>query len=50
MTKPTPSMDDKSIPSPPTRTVAEYEADKARGVQPVGRPVDAKTRSEENQK
>jgi hypothetical protein len=39
---PTPSMDDKSIPSPPTRTVEQYEADKERGVQPVGNPKDGK--------
>jgi hypothetical protein len=28
----TPSMDDKATPSPPKRTNAEYEADKAKGV------------------
>ncbi len=39
---PTPSMDDKHIPSPPTRTTEQYEADKESGVQPVGFPVDKK--------
>lgn len=38
----TPSMDDKKTPSPPTRTNEQYEADKERGVQPVGQPKDKK--------
>ena len=38
----TPSMDDKHIPSPPTRTTEQYEKDKEDGRQPVGRPVDKK--------
>jgi hypothetical protein len=38
----TPSMDDKHIPSPPTRTVEQYEADKERGINPVGKPTDKK--------
>lgn len=42
MSKPTPSMDDKNIPSPPTRTTDQYEADKLAGVQPVGDPTDKK--------
>ncbi len=28
----TPSMDEKHIPSPPGRTVEQYEADKAKGI------------------
>jgi len=28
----TPSMDDKDTPSPPTRTHAEYEEDRAAGI------------------
>jgi hypothetical protein len=34
--KPTPSMDDKTIPSPPVRTNDQYTADKAAGVERVG--------------
>jgi len=40
--KPTPSMDDKHIPSPPIRTNEQYEKDKAAGIQPIGKPVDKK--------
>jgi hypothetical protein len=40
--KQTPSMDDKDIPSPPTRSNEQYQADKEKGVQPVGKPVDKK--------
>jgi hypothetical protein len=39
MTRP-PSMDEKHIPSPPTRTVEEYEADKAAGIFRGGKPYD----------
>ncbi len=39
---PTPSMDDKNIPSPPTRTVDEYHADCALGIQRIGKPTDKK--------
>lgn len=39
-TKPTPSMDDKNIPSPPVRTTEQYEADCAKGSQRVGKPQD----------
>jgi hypothetical protein len=38
----TPSMDDKDIPSPPTRTTAQYDADCAAGIQRVGKPRDRK--------
>jgi hypothetical protein len=38
--EPTPSMDDKSIPSPPARSHEQYLADKEAGVQPVGKPKD----------
>lgn len=38
----TPSMDDKDTPSPPTRTNDQYEADKEKGIQPVGNPTDKK--------
>jgi hypothetical protein len=40
--RPTPSMDDKHIPSPPIRTTDEYEADKEAGIQRVGRPIDGR--------
>lgn len=39
---PTPSMDDKDIPSPPTRSTEQYEMDKLMGIQPVGHPADNK--------
>lgn len=40
MTKGVPSMDDKDTPSPPTRTQAQYDADKAAGINPYGKPYD----------
>lgn len=36
----TPHMDDKHIPSPPTRTVEQYEEDKKKGINPVGQVID----------
>lgn len=39
----TPSMDDKTIPSPPVRTTEQYEADCKAGIQRVGKPTDART-------
>lgn len=39
MSEPTPSMDDKSIPSPPVRTTEQYDADKQAGIQRVGKPT-----------
>jgi hypothetical protein len=36
--KPTPSMDDKDIPSPPVRTNEQYIRDSNNGVQRVGQP------------
>lgn len=44
---PTPSMDNKDIPSPPTRDHAKYQADKETGINPVGHPRDARTAGEE---
>lgn len=38
----TPSMDDKDTPSPPTRTVEQYMADKEKGINPIGHPLDKK--------
>ncbi|WP_181171331.1 hypothetical protein [Mesorhizobium sp. B2-5-9] len=38
----TPSMDDKSIPSPPVRTAEQYDADRRVGKQRVGNPKDNK--------
>lgn len=35
-----PSMDQKDTPSPPTRTQAQYDADKAAGIHPYGKPYD----------
>lgn len=40
MKQQTPSMYDKHIPSPPRRTVEQYEADKAAGIHPWGRSYD----------
>jgi hypothetical protein len=40
MTERTPSMDDKDTPSPPTRTVWQYEADKRLGVNGPPYPSD----------
>lgn len=37
--KPTPSMDDKHVPSPPVRTSEQYEADKKAGIQRIGHPT-----------
>lgn len=37
--KPTPSMDDKDTPSPPTRTTDEYIRDRERGIQRIGKPT-----------
>lgn len=34
-----PSMDDRDTPSPPIRTVEEYEADCAAGIQRIGKPL-----------
>lgn len=39
---PTPSMDDKHIPSPPVRTVEEYHADCQLGITRIGKPQDKK--------
>lgn len=35
-----PSMDDKDTPSPPRRSHEQYEADKAAGINPFGKPYD----------
>lgn len=40
--KPTPSMDDKHIPSPPVRVVEDYLADCRLGIQRIGKPKDNK--------
>jgi hypothetical protein len=38
-----PSQDEKHIPSPPKRSLAQYEADQAAGINPYGRTYDART-------
>lgn len=38
--QPTPSMDNKDVPSPPIRTTEEYRADQDAGIQRIGKPVD----------
>lgn len=41
--KRTPSMDDKSVPSPPTRNHEQYMADCKAGINPIGHPLDARS-------
>lgn len=36
----TPSMDEKDTPSPPCRTIEQYNADKAAGINPYGKAYD----------
>lgn len=38
----TPSLDDKSIPSPPVLTTAQYDANKAAGINRIGLKVEGK--------
>ena len=46
----TPSMDDKATPSPPTREVWQYEADKLLGVNAPPWPSDDQRRAALEQK
>lgn len=47
MSKDPPSMDEKDIPSPSTRTQAQYDADKAAGFVPYSKTFDRNSWSEE---
>ena len=38
--QPTPSLDDKHVPSPPIRTGDEYRADQQAGIQRIGNPIE----------